>query len=304
MKGLWIKRICGIAVAIVLVAALSGCFDSRPTVSVTTVSPPNVETPYYSLTSVNGEAYLIMKNIDTEENEEDGLGGVILLPTLDFSSVAEMRKSFLTGDFTEEELYKIKSQVQDLGKVDETGKLKIPNLNRLMDLDWPYGDVVAVSMLGEEYTLDFNGKNIYNGYLKILPESAWREELEEKFASVTETSESKTVEVNRIQDRNAKEYILSIDENTNFYRKIKHLVYTQTTQYGKYVIFEWFWLVDSYHSCSDTVPYSYMVFFQSNDGCFACVTLNGPKERLSLDELCSIQLKPLDVSLSDAETFR
>ena len=106
-KSLWIKRICSIMGAIVLTVALGACFDSQPTVPVSTVTPPNVETPYYSLTSVNGEAYLVMENTDMEENEEnneDGLGGVIPLPILEFSSIAEMREKFLTGDFTAEEI--------------------------------------------------------------------------------------------------------------------------------------------------------------------------------------------------------
>ena len=110
--------------------------------------PPTVETPYYDLEAINGEAYLTMKRDNTSDLDGDGtMGGLVASPSLKFSSATEMREKLLNGRLTESEL----RMLGEFTKDEFTGKIKLCNLNRLYEPIMGHGKVNSVILEGEMY---------------------------------------------------------------------------------------------------------------------------------------------------------
>ena len=275
-----------IIVLILILICFTGCQISDSSAR-ETVSPPTVETPYYTLESIDGEAYLAIKDADTDEDVS--FGGIADYH-LYFSSVAEMREKLMNGTLSKNQLITLRQFSKMPNVLDETGKIKIPNLNQLSELDWKDATITRVCLLGERYEFDIQIKGA-TGSVVMYPKDVFDSKLQSEY-DILDNPNLK-VERQEKENQDVDEYIV-----TSPHAKTKRRVYTHTNSFGTYIFFETYCLESKYDDCSETIPADCRVFFESNSGYYLGLYMRHFEKPLSLEDLTSFKLKPFE-SVSD-----
>jgi len=283
--------VLSILTALILITHLSSCQKSQPEVPPPPL-PPVVETQDYTLFFTEEGSYIeLNKELFDPPLPNFGLIDYHLY----FSSVNEMREKMLQGELTERQL----ANLHLFSQFFETGRVKLPDFNKLYDLDLKYGSITRVGMLGDKYSFSILMDCGANGSVRTLSETDFAEILEEKYASSTESpSNAISIERRTVRKRNAEEIIWTKEG-----RKIeKCLIYSVTNQFGTYTIFEDYRLDKEDPECSETVPYKCKIFLKADNGYYVEISLGSFEERPSVKELTSMTIKAFSLPAENSDT--
>ena len=286
-KLVWLAFLC---VLLMVVLILCGCQDREPTALETTAmepfvkqEPPTVETPYYTLEAIDGEAYLTMKT-DVTPNGDGTMSGLVVSPSLKFSSAAEMRDKLLSGNLTE-------SEVKTLGsfaKNETTGKIELCNLNQLYEPIMGKGSVNFVTLRGKEYSFSVTLPSGYSGYFMMFSEDKYQELMDEKLELIYKNEKVTVTKDEQITDRNAREISFYTSASNG-----KMVIYTKTDTYGTYTIIEEYLLSHSVFpdEADQSIPQAITVYLATDYGVNGEIRVSYGKTRPSVEELTSIGIQ-------------
>ena len=261
-------------------------------------------TDLYTVTEIDGKSYISFAD-GNEKPQEGSSGNAYILKGIFFDSLEEMRRKFLTGDFSEQEVRHLKAEL----KLTDMG-FEIPDMTDLYDAVLPEGWSIPYVVLTDkdiffaiqndatynEKLGDYSGES---GFFTLLTDEQYEKEYQKDIASYIEK-----IEGNKIQDRT--EYLghpCSMYEDVNDDIKLRVVLMKMELEGSTCEIMLTYCIEHPKKEyVSDTVPYRAHIYGSTNEQKFS-VYLSGFENGPDLELLASFGIKPLDpMTAAPAET--
>ena len=222
-------------------------------------------TDLYTVTEIGGKHYISFA--DGNEKPANSGGNAMVIQGIYFSSIEEMRRKFLEGDFTADEVKELKSQLTLTDK-----GFEIPDMTQLYDVVLPEGwSVSYVTLTETDVQIAFRNEATYNekiedfsgesGYMTLLTDEQYEKKYQKDIVSYIEE-----IEDNRIQD--GTEYLgypCSMYEDVNDDVKLRVVLMKMEMGGSTYEIMLTYCVEHPKKEyVSDTVPYSACIYGSTN----------------------------------------
>lgn len=148
-------------------------------------------TDLYSVTEIDGKHYINFVD-GNEKPTSESSGNAMMIKGIYFSSIEEMRRKFLKGDFTAGEVKNLKSQLTLTDK-----GFEIPDMTNLYDAVLPEGwSVSYVTLTEDDVQIAFRNEATYNeesgddsgesGFMTLLTDEQYEKSYQKDIASYIE----------------------------------------------------------------------------------------------------------------------
>ena len=258
MKNLNVRRAWALFLVLAVLVSCASCYDNT---AGSTSADQNeilaVPSALYELYRKNDGIYIRV----SEELKANGTseGGLVAVPNVRFSSLAEMKERIIGGKLTENEL----KQIQSFPKDSATAEIGIWDPNRLFSPVLPggmqYGNVI---WYGQSYQIMLSSENQYRGAVSFLPENQYESDMKRAVDGIYNNSLYTIISQTPLTDRNGEEIIA-----TTSVAKMKELCYSYETTAGSFFVIETYTLEHSQmpDRADSTIPRSVNIYGQVNN---------------------------------------
>ena len=262
-----------------------------------TAAPQNgsYTTDLYTVAEIDGKHYISFA--DGNEKPANSGGNAMVIRGIYFNSIEEMRRKFLEGDFTADEVKHLKSQLTLTDK-----GFEIPDMTNLYDAVLPEGwSVSYVTLTETDVQIAFRNEATYNekiedfsgesGYMTLLTDEQYEKKYQKDIVSYIEE-----IEDNKIQDKT--EYLgypCSMYEDVNDDVRLRVVLMKLEREGSTFEIMLTYCVEHPKKEyVSDTVPYSVCMYGSANDQKFR-VYLSGFENEPDKAFFDSFGIAPLEI---------